>query len=89
MIERKRLLSLGYYKRAESFTGSDGTKHYKVEKFKAEDSDDLQLMATVWPGPFCLDKTEPDKLQINYAPFSEDGFLELVNWMNSIEYAED
>ena len=30
MIERKRLLSLGYYKKAPSFTGSDKNKCYAL-----------------------------------------------------------
>lgn len=94
MIERKRILSLGYYDRAASFTGSDKNKNFKVEKIMIEQLEDgnteptkiKMLQATVWPGPFCFDKTDDDKKISQTAAFSEDGLIDLVNWMNSIEF---
>lgn len=83
MIERKRLLSLGYYAKAPSFTGSDGNKNYKIEKFEDEESSEKMLKATVWPGPLCLDKTDDEKKQYLTASFSEDGLADLVTWMNN------
>ena len=82
MIERKRLLSMGYYAKKAVFTGSDGNKNYRVEQYIPEESEDKLLKATVWPGPFCFDKTPDDKKQANTAPFSEEGLLQLVDWMN-------
>lgn len=91
MIERKRLLSLGYYKKAASFTGSDGNKNYKIQKTSIEGAPDesgnpvseTKLMATIWPGPLCFDKTDDDKKKSQLADFTEDGLLSLVEWMNS------
>lgn len=85
MIERKRLLSMGYYKKGATFTGSDKNKNYKVEKFKPEESEDVIFKATVWPGPLCLDKTDDNLKVVNTAEFSEEGLLELVDWMNSVD----
>lgn len=83
MIERKRLLSIGYYKKAPSFTGSDKNKCYKIEKFLEEGSEEPVFKATMWPGPYSSENT-PDELKIsNTAPFTEEGLQELVDWMNA------
>ncbi|MCR4567136.1 MAG: hypothetical protein K5769_03730 [Pseudobutyrivibrio sp.] len=86
MIDRDRLLSIGYYKKAPSFTGSDKNKHYKIERFKPEDADADQFMATIWPGPFSSENTPDEKKQSRLAEFSEEGLQELVDWMNQIEF---
>ncbi len=88
MIERNRLLSLGYYAKAPSFTGSDNNKYYKIEKIDEkidEDNSVRKLKATIWPGPFSSENTPDEKKQSSVADFSEDGLLELVDWMNSTE----
>ncbi len=85
MIERNRLLSLGYYKKAPSFTGSDGNKCYKIEKYTEEGSDTPQFKATIWHGPFSSENTPDDAKQTKLADFTEDGLESLVEWMNSLE----
>lgn len=84
MINRDRLLSLGYYKKAPSFTGSDGNKCYKIEKYQEEGSEDLLFRVSIWAGPFSSENTPDEKKQFNTAPFTEEGLQELVDWMNSI-----
>ena len=86
MIDRGRLLSLGYYKKAASFTGSDGNKRYKIERFKGEEEDAVdQFKASLWKGPFSSDTTPDEEKQVRMAPFTEEGLLELVDWMNSTD----
>ncbi|WP_458457925.1 GNAT family acetyltransferase [Pseudobutyrivibrio sp.] len=85
MIERKRLLSIGYYKKAPSFTGSDKNKCYKIEKFVEEGAEEPVFKATIWPGPYSFENTDDELKQSKTAPFNEDGLLELVDWMNSLE----
>jgi hypothetical protein len=85
MIDRGRLLSLGYYKKAASFTGSDKNKCYKIERFREEDSETDMFKATIWPGPFSSDNTPDEQKQSRLAEFSEDGLNELVEWMNALE----
>ena len=93
MIERKRLLSMGYYAKAPSFTGSDGNKNYKIEKYMLEINDEetgeakeeKKLKATMWPGPLCFSKTDDEKKQSQIEDFSEEGLLRLVDWMNQTE----
>ena len=85
MIERKRLLSLGYYKKAPSFTGSDGNKCYKIEKYQEEDSEEPLFKATIWPGPYSSENTPDEQKQCKTASFTEEGLEELVAWMNSLD----
>jgi len=85
MIERKRLLSLGYYKKAPSFTGSDKNKCYKIEKIHPEEADEDLFQATIWPGPYSSENTPDEVKQKNTAPFTEEGLQELVDWMNQID----
>ena len=85
MIERKRLLSLGYYKKAPSFTGSDKNKCYKIENIHPEESEDDLFQATIWPGPYSSENTPDEVKQKNTAPFTEEGLQELVDWMNQID----
>ena len=82
MIDRKRLLSLGYYKKAPSFTGSDQNKCYKIEKLSEEGAED-QFQATLWPGPYSSENTPDDQKQTHTAPFTEEGLQEIVSWLNS------
>ncbi|MCR4694880.1 MAG: hypothetical protein K5773_06130 [Pseudobutyrivibrio sp.] len=85
MIDRKRLLSLGYYKKAASFTGSDRNKCYKIERVAVELSPEEivnKFQATIWPGPFAFDKTADELKQSKQADFTEEGLVELVDWMN-------
>ncbi len=84
MIDRGRLLSLGYYKKAPSFTGSDGDKCYKIERFREEDSEVDKFKATIWHGPFSSENTPDEKKQSRLAEFTEEGLEELVAWMNDI-----
>ena len=85
MIERKRLLSLGYYKKAPSFTGSDNDKCYKIEKYQEEGSEEVLFKATLWHGPYSFENTPDDQKLIQTAPFTEDGLETLVIWMNESE----
>lgn len=82
MIERKQLLSLGYYKKAPSFTGSDNNKCYKIEKYQEEDSEELLFKATLWAGPYSSENTPDEMKQSKTAPFTEEGLQELVDWLN-------
>ncbi|MCR4831402.1 MAG: GNAT family acetyltransferase [Pseudobutyrivibrio sp.] len=82
MIDRKRLLSLGYYKKAPSFTGSDKNKCYKIEKYQAEGTEEVLFKATLWPGPYSSENTPDDQKLTQTAPFTEEGLQSLVDWMN-------
>ncbi len=85
MIVRHDLLALNFYKKA-AFTGSSDGMRYRVEKIElpVEDSEDtiVKLQASIWPEPFSYANTDPDKIIRHEADFSEEGLVELVDWMN-------
>ena len=83
MIERKRLLPIGYYKKAPSFTGSDGNKCFKIEKYQEEGAEEPLFKASLWKGPFSSENTPDDQKLIMTAPFTEEGMDTIVEWMNN------
>lgn len=85
MIERKRLLPIGYYKKAPSFTGSDGNKCYKIEKFQEEGAEEPVFRASLWHGPYSSENTPDENKLIKTAPFTEEGIQSLVGWMNETD----
>ncbi|MCR5416532.1 MAG: hypothetical protein K6E79_07040 [Pseudobutyrivibrio sp.] len=88
MIDRSRLLSLGYYAKAPSFTGSDHNKYYKIEKVlikNPDETEDKKLQATIWPGPFSSENTPEEKKLSRIEDFTEEGLQALVDWMNSTD----
>ncbi len=85
MINRNRLLSLGYYKKAPSFTGSDQEKCYKIERIHPEDSEEDLFQASLWRGPFSSENTPDEQKILHTAPFTEEGLQDLVDWMNETD----
>jgi len=41
----------------------------------------VKLTASVWPGPYCYEKTEPDKIIREYFDFSDAGLDAAVAWL--------
>ncbi len=89
MIDRNRLLSLGYYthKSAPAFTGSDGIKCYKIKRHlvKNEETKEVEcdeLLVSLWKGPFSSENTAAELIQSNGFPVSEEGLQEAVAWLN-------
>ena len=83
MVERKSLLSLGFYEKSP-FTGSDHSLRYRIEKKESSDGETPQkkLLTTAWYGPFAYDHT-PDEEKITFeAEFSDQGMEDIVRWLN-------
>ena len=76
MIERSDLLALGFYKK-EAFTGSFQGMRYRIAK--ADDS----LSVTIWPEPFCFEKTPDSEKQTEIFPFSEEGLCQVTEYLNT------
>ena len=96
MIERKRLLALDYYKK-EHFSGSDAERYlrYRIERILPELPADAPegteapaplFRATLWPEPYSYEATDPAFFMTHEEPFSEEGLLALVDWMNTISF---
>ncbi len=86
MLKRTDLLALNFYK-SSPFTGSLGNLRYRVEKVELpiEDSEDTEkkLQATIWPGPLAFAATADEKKTTYLAAFSDEGLIDITNWINS------
>ncbi|MCR4671787.1 MAG: hypothetical protein K5637_00945 [Lachnospiraceae bacterium] len=76
MIDPKDILSLNFYKYNKPFTGSDTDMRYRIIR-----EGDL-LKAWVWPEPYSFDATPAEQKTEHTEPFSEEGRLAVVEWLN-------
>lgn len=79
MIERKDVMPVNFLKK-ENFTGSDTGMRYRMEK--AEKEEKTVLKVTAWPEPYGYDATPEEEKISEYFPFTEEGILEGVGWLN-------
>lgn len=85
MISYDEVLSLNYYKKA-SFTGWTGGMRFLIRRETPENSDSI-FHAFVWPGPYIFDLVDNDLKFDATFPFSEDGKIRVVDWLNQ-QYTE-
>lgn len=78
MVNRKDLMSLGFYK-LSPYTGNDGNMRYRIEK-----NDDMtKLVCEVWRGPLAYDTTSEEKIR-HEEEFSDSGLNATVEWLNQM-----
>ena len=76
MIDPKDILSLNFYTYNKPFTGSDTGMRYRIIK----DGDSFRVW--VWPEPYSFEATAADLMTEHTEPFSEEGRIAVVNWLN-------
>ena len=64
----------------ENFTGSDKGMRYRMEK--AVDGEETKLIVTAWPEPYGYAATEDEKKDKESFPFTEEGIVAGVEWLN-------
>ncbi len=79
MIDLTGMISIPFLKKTV-FTGSYRGMNYMIKKISDDDGDKIQAIA--WPGPFSFAVTNDEKKVSHDAPFSPDGILEAVKWLN-------
>ena len=92
MISPETILGLPFLKKSR-FTGSEGGMRYCVSKKEMTDPEDEnkkenRLEAACCPGPFSIDRTKPELFKSCLFPFSEEGRLAAVEWLNG-QYREN
>ncbi|MEG2296827.1 MAG: hypothetical protein RSC13_04235 [Clostridium sp.] len=79
MIERKDVMPINFLKK-ENFTGSDRGMRYRMET--AADGEDTILVVTAWPEPYGYVATPEEQKIKTELPFTEDGIVSGVAWLN-------
>lgn len=84
MIDLTGMISIPLLKKTV-FTGSHRGMNFMIKKISNDEGDMIQAIA--WPGPFSCAATDDEKKVTHDVPFSQEGILEAVKWLN--EYYED
>ena len=79
MIDLTGMISIPFLKKSV-FTGSYRGMNFMLKKLSNDDGDQIQAIA--WPGPFSFAMTADEKKITHEVPFSADGILEAVAWLN-------
>ena len=79
-METSEFMPLQFFSYGEPFTGSIGSLSYRVEMEKGEEK---QLKATLWQGPLCYGKTPDDQKETRFFPFSEEGRLAAIEYIQT------
>lgn len=89
MIDIKDVMPISFLKK-EPFTGSFQGMRYRIEKTEipleeaSGESSKTQtvLKTSIWPQPFCFDKTPDEKKSAKVFDFSPEGLSLAVDWLN-------
>ena len=85
MIGEKDILSFGHYSKGKPFTGSFKGMRYRIVKEKAADEDDTdKFRVDLWPEPLCYEATPDDKITVQRFAFTEDGYRDVVRYLNDM-----
>lgn len=86
MNTRKSLYDVSsFYKKWAVLKASYEGMRYQVERFGSDEESCLR--ASVWPEPFCYEKTPKEKIEVKEFPYSEEGLDEVYEWLCG-EYEE-
>lgn len=81
MIDRSQILSFSHYKKGKAYTGSQKGMRYRIQKKETEG--EAKFYVWVWPEPFCFEKTDKEQLTETQFPFSEEGYEQVMAFLNS------
>lgn len=92
MIERDDVMPLNYYKKL-GFSGSHKGMRYLLRKStekvqemgkngEQEETSVDYLEAVIWPQPFNFEVTPEDEKQAKQFPFTDEGILLAIEWLN-------
>lgn len=82
MNKRKSLYDVkSFYNKKAVLKASFEGMRYQVEQYQADEESDKVLRATVWPEPFCYEKTSDDKKTVKEFVYSEEGLDQVYDWL--------
>ena len=93
-IQAKEFFGLNHYRYGEAYFGSHKGMRYRLaaDPLKrlrpGQPPDGLTLLATVWPEPFAYGKSNKEEHISQNFPFTEEGLLDAVAWLNERYEAE-
>ncbi|MCI8563761.1 MAG: hypothetical protein HFH69_09605 [Lachnospiraceae bacterium] len=80
MNSRKSLYDIkSFYNKKAVLKASYGGMRYQVEQ--CMEGEEKVLKATVWPEPFCFEKTPEEKKESKQFDYSEEGLDAVYEWL--------
>ena len=80
MNSRKSLYDVAsFYDKKAKLKASYGGMRYQIEQ--VEEGEEKKLRATVWPEPFCYEKTPEKKKETKLFVYTEEGLDEAYQWL--------
>ena len=80
MLTYDEVLNLNYYKKT-GYTGWINGMRFRIQRETPEEGEAV-FHAWVWPGPKIFDLAEDSEKLETYAPFTDEGKKEIVDWIN-------
>ncbi|MBQ0042500.1 MAG: hypothetical protein KBS85_04135 [Lachnospiraceae bacterium] len=76
-------MPIAYFKKT-NYLGSLSGMRYCIGKHEEGEGEDVvkTLRVTIWPGPFAMDKSDPDTMYHEDFAFSPDGISDAVDYVN-------
>ncbi len=68
-----------FYNKRAVLKASFGGMRYQVEQFL--EGEEKVLKATIWPEPFCFEKTPEEQKESERFPYSEEGLDAVYEWL--------
>lgn len=80
MNTRKSLYDIkSFYDKKAKLKASFGGMRYQAEQIEADGEKHLRI--SVWPEPFCFEKTAEEKIQMRLFPYTDEGLDEGYQWL--------
>ena len=91
-IKNEDSFGVRYYEYAQPFYGSFNGMRYRIERNPmdfvalkpADKKGEAVFKATIWPEPFCFEKTGDDIKLVKEFPFTGEGKEEMTKWLNDM-----
>lgn len=82
MNKRQSLYDVkSFYNKKAVLKASFQGMRYQVEQYQEKEDSEKVLRATVWPEPFCYEKTAEEKKTVKLFSYSEEGLDEVYEWL--------
>ncbi|MBQ7582384.1 MAG: hypothetical protein IJU25_06150 [Lachnospiraceae bacterium] len=83
MIDKNTILPFHFYTYSKPFTGSMNNMRFRIVRQKDEESGAEEcFLVSFWPEPFAYDKTDQTLIVDRRFPFTEEGYEQVIAYLN-------
>ena len=75
-------MPIAYFKKT-NYLGSLSGMRFCMGKYQENEESETQLRVTIWPGPFSMDNTDPEKMFAKDFSFNAEGISDAIDYVNA------